>query len=229
MSETFHIFIGYDEVEPVAWHALAESILGQASMPVAIHPVKLSMLPEMVRPRDPRQSNEFSYSRFLVPHLQDSGWALFLDADMLVRCDIADLWRLRDDTKAVQVVKHDYVPKLRTKYLGNIQYRYPRKNWSSVMLFNCEHQATKALTPSLVNVATGAYLHRFDWIDDGDIGELSTEWNHLVGEYDYNPEARIVHWTNFGPWLDGHEDEDYADEWRDWMNVTTFAVQEPTT
>lgn len=226
MSETLHIYIGFDEVEPVAWHVLCQSILARTSMPVAFHPVKLSMLPMINRPRDPRQSNEFSYSRFIVPHLHgDDGWALFMDADMMLRVDIAELWALRDPTKAVQVVKHDYHPASREKYLGNVQYDYPRKNWSSVMLFNCSHESTQGLTPALINVATGAYLHRFKWVDDEDIGELPVEWNHLVDEYTHNPDAKIVHWTNYGPWLRDHEFVDYAEEWFQEKAHTVYAMQ----
>lgn len=226
MAEVANIFIGYDPVEPVAYHVLSHSILRQSSMPVAIHPIKLSMLPELNRPRDPRQSNDFSFARFLTPWLSQSQWSLFLDADMMLRCDIAELWANRDDSVAVQVVKHDYSPAYARKYLGNVQYPYPRKNWSSVMLFNGAHEQTKGLTPSLVNIATGAYLHQFKWASDDAIGTLGTDWNHLVEDYPPNPKAKIVHWTNFGPWLDGHEDVEFGDEWRDERERMLYAKQE---
>jgi len=227
MSETLHVYIGWDARESVAWHVLSHSILARSTMPVAIHPIKLAQLPCLTRPRDPRQSNDFSFSRFLAPWLNGhEGWCLFLDADMLCRADIAELFALRDEDKAVQVVKHCYTPKYQKKYLGARQYVYQRKNWSSVMLFNCSHRQTTALTPSLVNVATGEYLHQFGWCSDDVIGELPVEWNHLVEEYDENPDAKIVHWTNFGPWLDGHHDVEFAPEWRMERGKMLYAMQE---
>lgn len=209
----FPIFVGYDEVESVAYDVLCHSILSRSSIPVAFIPVKTSMLRGTYdRPRDPTQSNEFSYSRFLVPHLMGyEGWALFMDLDMLVRTDIRELYELRDDTKAVQVCQHDYEPSTKTKYLGNTQYAYPRKNWSSVMLFNCGHPDCRNLTPKFVNTASPKDLHRFHWTDN--LGELPIDWNWLVGEYKYNPSAKNVHFTIGGPWFDEYQHVDYAFEW----------------
>ena len=209
------VFIGVDEVEMVAYHVLAQSIIEKCSVPVSITPVKISMLPEYKRERDPKQSNEFSFTRFLVPYLCGyEGHALFMDLDMLVRVDLNELWELRDDTKSVQVVKHDYTPKNQTKYLGTIQYPYPRKNWSSVMLFNCGHDHCKRLTPDYVNTTEGLNLHRFHWTHEDCIGELSKDWNHLVGEYADNPDAKIVHWTLGGPWFHEYKGAEFSDEWR---------------
>lgn len=209
------IFIGYDHAEAVAFHTLAQSIIDNASGPVSIHPVKMSMLPMYNRERDPRQSNEFSFTRFLTPYLAGySGWALFMDCDMMFRADPYELYQLLDPTKAVMVCKHDYTPKTSVKYLGNVQHQYPRKNWSSVMLFNCNHNDTKRLTPDVVNTASGRYLHRFEWTSDEFIGELPLEWNWLVGEYEYNPDTKNVHWTIGGPYFHEYSDCDYSDEWR---------------
>lgn len=214
MDNKIRIFIGYDEVESVAYHTLVQSIIDTCSEPVSITPVKLSLIPEYTRKRDIKQSNEFSFTRFLVPYLCGyEGHAIFMDCDMLLRADIAELWKLRDSTKSVQVVKHDYTPKNQTKFLGAIQYKYPRKNWSSVMLFNCGHDHCKRLTPDYVNTADGLALHRFYWTHDDYIGELSTEWNHLVGEYQYDEEAKIVHFTVGGPYFDEYFQCDYSDEW----------------
>ena len=206
------IFIGFDPRETVAYHTLSQSIIDNCSVPVSITPLSLSMLPMFTRSRDPRQSNDFSFTRFLVPYLCDyEGFALFMDLDMMFRVDPKELWDLRDSSKSVQVVKHDYTPTTRTKYLGNIQYPYPRKNWSSLMLFNCRN--CRSLTPSYVNSAPGLDLHRFRWTTDDMIGELPVEWNHLVSEYPKNPKAKIVHWSIGGPWFDDYRDVEFFVEW----------------
>jgi len=206
------IFIGYDGVESVAYHTLVQSIMEYTTEPVSITPVKKSMLPMYVRSRHSKQSNEFSFTRFLVPYLCNyQGHALFMDCDMIFTTDVAELWKLIDTTKSVQVVKHDYTPKTQVKYLGAIQYPYPRKNWSSVMLFNCAR--CKKLTPKYINTAHPMDLHRLNWTKDSLVGELSLNWNHLVGEYEPNPDAKIVHWTLGGPWFNETKDAEYADEW----------------
>lgn len=213
VSEPVRIFIGHDEIEEVAYHVLTHSILKYASAPVMIMPIELDHLRTLLpRPKDPRQSNSFSFTRFLVPWLCNyEGFAIYMDSDMMLRTDIAKLWWQRDFRRSVQVVKHNYTPKSATKYLGNAQDAYPMKNWSSLMVFNC--QKCKNLTPSFVNAASGLELHQFHWADKYEVGELHPDWNWLVGEYDYNPEAKIVHWTNGGPWFSGNEGVEYSGEW----------------
>ena len=175
-------------------------------MPVSISPVKLSQLP-LTRP--PEGSTEFSLSRFLVPWLCNyHGLALFLDCDMLVRCDIEDIFRLYDGSD-VQVVKHNYTPKDDRKFYGNRQVAYPKKNWSSVMLMNTAFCPT--LTLPYVNTASAMDLHRLSWARS--VGNLPVAMNHLVGEYPFSPEAQIIHWTNGGPWLTRYAQQDYAPEW----------------
>jgi hypothetical protein len=211
----FRIFIGYDSKEAVAYHTLAHSILRRSSIPVSIAPVMQSQLNGLyTRPRGPTESTEFSLTRFLVPALSGyRGWSMFMDCDMLCRADVAELAALRDQAadKAVLVCKHAYVPKTKRKFLDQVQTQYERKNWSSLMLFNNER--CRALTPQYVNSASGLDLHRFKWTDDAAIGGLPLEWNWLVGEYEANPAARIVHYTLGGPWFDEYRDCDYADEW----------------
>lgn len=208
------IFIGYDSVETVAFHTLVQSIINYAKEPVEIIPLKLTMLPEYTRQRLPEQSNEFSFSRFLVPYLCGfKGKALFMDCDMMFRADPKELFDLMEDNKSVMVVKHEYTPKTKTKYLGAIQYQYPRKNWSSVMLFNCEHEHCKRLTPEYINKSEPATLHRFYWTHDDAIGELSVDWNHLVGDYPPNPNAKIVHWSIGGPYFVEYHDTEFSGEW----------------
>lgn len=167
------IFIGYDPREAVAYHVLSHSIHARATAPVSIAPLKLGELTEVFW-REPvsLQSTEFSFSRFLTPYLCDfEGWAIFMDCDMLVLDDIAKLWALRDDRYAVMCVKHNHVPKEERKFLGAVQTKYEKKNWSSVMLMNCAK--CTALTPDFVNSASGLELHRFQWLESDDlIGEV---------------------------------------------------------
>ena len=206
------VFIGYDPNETVAYHVLAHSIMRHASVPVSITPLKLSQLP-ITRVRDPRQSTEFSFSRFLVPWLCEfKGTAIFMDCDMLVRADIAEL--VGERGKSVSVVKHAYQPRPEDKFLGNKQTIYDKKNWSSVMVFDCAGCA--ALTPQYVNTASGLELHQFKWLG-GDylIGSLAPEWNHLVGEYAPNRDARLVHFTLGTPCFAKYSHCEYAEEWHE--------------
>jgi len=212
-QEAIPIYIGFDQAESVAWHTLTHSILSRATVPVSFIPIKRSLLKSVHnRSIDPKQSNEFAFTRFLVPYLNGyKGYAIFIDADMMVLDDIKKLWDLKDFTRAVQVVKHDYTPKDETKYLGTKQYAYPRKNWSSVILFNCSHHHCKRLTPDYVDTASGLDLHRFNWTDS--IGELPKDWNHLVSELDPNPDAKLVHFTVGGPYFHEYEGCEYSEEW----------------
>ncbi|MBT6095177.1 MAG: glycosyltransferase [Rhodospirillaceae bacterium] len=210
------IFIGFDPRETIAYHVLSHSIHSRASAPASIAPLMLSQLEDvMTRERNPLQSTDFSFSRFLTPYLCDfNGWAIFMDCDMLVLDDIAKLWALRDDKYAVMCVKHDHVPEEDTKFLGAPQTKYEKKNWSSVMLFNCAK--CTALTPDYVNSASGLDLHRFNWLgDDSLIGEIPHQWNLLVGYDETIPTAGVsnLHYTIGGPYFDDFEDTDYADEW----------------
>jgi lipopolysaccharide biosynthesis glycosyltransferase len=208
------IFVGYDPREAVAFSVLAHSIHQRSSEPVTVTPIRLSQLEGVYRrPRDPLQSTDFSFSRFLTPWLCEyRGWAVFTDCDMLVLDDIAELWRLRDDRYAVQVVKHNHVPKEDTKFLGATQTKYGKKNWSSVMLMNCER--CTALTPEYVNSATGLELHQFKWLASDDlIGEIPSRWNHLVGYDAPRRDAALVHYTIGGPYFEEYRNVEYAPEW----------------
>ncbi|MCF1450644.1 glycosyltransferase [Agrobacterium vitis] len=214
MDNKLQIFIGFDTKEVVAYHVLAQSILEHSSIPVAFTPIVLDNLAGIfTRERNPLQSTEFSFSRFLVPYLSDyQGWSMFMDCDMLARADLAELWALRDDRYAVMCVKHDYQPKVETKFLGQTQTKYEKKNWSSVMLFN--NAKCTALTKDYVNTATGLQLHQFKWLENDDlIGGLPLHWNYLVNEYDHDPAAKIVHFTDGGPYFEQYKNDDYAEEW----------------
>lgn len=207
------LFVGYDPREAVAYHTFCQSVLERASLPVAFTPLALNTLAGYQETHQDG-SNAFIYSRFLTPYLCGyDGWAVFADGDMVCRADIAELWALRDPKHAVQVVKHDYKTKASQKYLGNKNENYPRKNWSSVMLFNCDHPKHRVLTPELLQRSTGKFLHRFEWLDDADIGELPREWNWLTTEYEDNYDAKLLHYTLGTPCFKDYRDCEMADEW----------------
>ncbi len=211
-----NIFIGYDPREAVAFSVLAHSINVRASQPVSITPLMLSQLKGIyTRERHSLQSTDFSFTRFLTPYLSGySGWSIFMDCDMLVLDDIAKLWAQRDERYAVQVVKHNHVPKEEIKFLGAKQTKYEKKNWSSVILFN--NARCQALTPEYVNTATGLELHQFKWLgDDNLIGAVPHRWNHLVGYDAPNPDVSLVHYTIGGPYFEEYRDCEHADAWRE--------------
>jgi hypothetical protein len=220
------VFIGYDTREVVAYNILAFSIQELSTRPVLISPVRLSHLGGIYqRAWDAKQSTEFSFSRFLVPWLCGfEGWAIFMDCDMLVRSDIAELWDKWDPRFAVQVVKHDYIPRDSRKFLGHEQTRYEKKNWSSLMLFNAA--LCMRLQPDYVNTTSGLDLHQFKWLADPSlIRELPPEWNHLVGEYEPCPSAKNVHFTLGGPWWPEFQSCEFADEWREMRERMLSAVR----
>ena len=218
-----NIFIGYDSKEKIAYHVLSESILKNSTKPVSITPIYLpNIKDDFLRERNNLSSTEFSFSRFIIPHLMNyQGWALFMDCDMLMKADIEELWRLRDDKYAVQVCKHDYTPRTETKFLGHIQTAYPKKNWSSFMLMNCKKCIR--LTPDYVNKASGLELHQFKWLEKEElIGSLPLEWNWLAGEYPYKEEVKNIHYTEGGPYFEQYADCDYSS---DWYNVYNNMVK----
>jgi hypothetical protein len=217
------VFIGYDPAETVAYHVLCNSILRHSTQPVSFTPINKRNIPEFTRGIEDG-STEFSFSRFLTPYLAGyNGLAIFMDCDMLVRCDLSELIDQIDITNAVTVVKHDYTPTEGTKFLGNTQHVYPKKNWSSMMVFNCGNYRCRSLSTEIVNKESGAFLHQFKWVGDGSIGELSTDWNHLVGEYEPNPNAKIVHFTLGTPCFQDYQDQEFAGEWFRELEVTNHA------
>jgi len=211
-----NVFIGYDSKEKVAFSVLAYSILRNSTKPVTITPVYLpNIKDDFVRERNNLSSTEFSFSRFMVPHLMNyKGWAVFMDCDQLMLGDIADLWRMRDDKYAVQLCKHDYTPEEDKKFLGQIQTKYEKKNWSSFMLMNCKK--CNELTPDYVNSATGLQLHQFKWLESDElIGDLPLEWNWLVDEPGYNTKSKVnnIHFTKGGPWFKEYANCSYSGTW----------------
>lgn len=215
----FRVFVGWDPTEDIAYEVCRYSIITRASVPVDVRPIKLSELRAQGlyhRTGDPLASTEFTYSRFLTPHLAGyEGWALFCDCDFLWLADIAELIDMLDDRYAVMCVHHDHRPKESTKMIDAVQTLYPRKNWSSMVLYNCSHPANQKLTPDVVNRETGAFLHRFQWLDDDMIGAAAESWNWLEGwnEKPADGLPKAVHYTRGGPWFENWRHVDYAELW----------------
>ncbi|MES2033538.1 MAG: hypothetical protein V4466_05130 [Pseudomonadota bacterium] len=227
------IYVGWDPREAVAWAVATTSIIRRLSGYAAIHGLMLQDVRQRglyTRPTEPRangdhdvlwdvisdapMATEHANARFLVPHLAKTGWALFMDGDVLVRSDLQLLFDGLDPRKAVYCVQHRHEPPEGAKMDGQLQTRYARKNWSSVMAFNCDHPANAALTLDLVNTVPGRDLHRFCWLQDDQIGALDPTWNWLVGHSDPAIFPKIVHFTEGTPDMAGYDAQPYADEWR---------------
>lgn len=219
---TFNVYIGWDEREQDAYSACVESLRTNTKGDIQIRPLKLHDL-QASRSiyRQEFFSNEvvstgFAFTRFLTPYLNGyQGWALFIDCDFIFTKGLEELWALRDDKYSVMCVQHDYTPAQTIKMDGCKQTAFPRKNWSSLMLFNCSHVDCLNLNPNTVSAGDPAFLHQMKWTDDKSIGQLSTTWNWLVGEYDKPTEDFIpnaIHFTNGCPSMPGYEHCDYADE-----------------
>jgi len=219
------VFVGYDPREAIAYHTCVNSIIRHASQPVAIVPIALNLFQDY-KETHTDGSNHFIYTRFLVPHLMGfKGWAIFIDGDMIVRDDIMQLWNLKELDKDVMVVKHDYQTCMPVKYLGAKNEDYPRKNWSSVILWNCNSFPNRQLTPEFVQKSSGSFLHRFAWLDDGRIGELPPEWNWLPDEYGPNADAKLLHYTLGTPCFQEFADTPQADEWHRERILTEYCQQ----
>lgn len=219
------VFIGFDPREAIAYHVCSNSIIRHSTQPVALAPLALNLLNDY-NEQHTDGSNHFIYSRFLVPHLMGyNGWAIFMDGDMIVRDDITKLFDLREEDKAVMVVKHKYETKMTTKYLGAKNENYPCKNWSSVILWNCGHPANKSVTPEFVQGATGAQLHRFTWLEPDQIGQLPIEWNWLPDEFGANMDAKLIHHTLGTPCFHEFATSPMADEWHRERIYTDYSLQ----
>jgi len=215
MTDCIKIVVGFDQREAIAYHTFSQSVLEKSSLPVLFLPLSMNTLKGYKETHNDK-SNDFVYSRFLTPYLHNfEGWAIFADGDMVCQSDIKELWDLRDETKALQVVMHDYKTKFNQKYLGNTNENYPRKNWSSLILWNCSHPKHKVLTPDFISSQTGKYLHRFSWLDDEDIGKLPIDWNWLAIEYPNNPKAKIIHYTLGTPCFKDYRNTEMAVTWHE--------------
>lgn len=230
MGLTLPVFIGYDAREAIAFHTCVNSIIRHSSKPVNIVPLALKTLAGYTENKDRltgyKPTNDFIFSRFLVPALSEfKGWALFIDGDMILLDDISKIFDVPDKTKAVYVVKHNYKTRYPVKYLGQKNEDYERKNWSSVILFNCEHPACQKLTFEHVEKATGKYLHRFEWVSDADIGQLPIEWNWLPDELGENKDAKLLHYTAGTPCFHDFACTPMADLWHKERMLTNYSAQ----
>jgi hypothetical protein len=221
MSGLVKIFIGWDPREDEACRIAAASIRAHASIDAEILPLSFQTLGTLYQRKTLQKngslwdaissapmSTSHAIARFWVPYLCDyRGWAVFMDGDVLVRRDIAELFALADPRYPLQCVKHCYRPEELTKKSGDQQLAYHRKNWSSVILWNCGHSANQRLTPEMLNEQPGLYLHGFSWLHEDQIGELPGVWNHLVVE------PALIHFTEGLPSIQGRESQPYADEW----------------
>ena len=218
-------YIGYDSKEDIAYRVCKQSLSKNSSIELNINSLKLYELVAKnfyTRDVDPLASTEFTYSRFLIPALMNfKGWAVFCDCDFLFFSDVASLFDSINDEKAVYCVKHDYTPKEKHKMDGQQQTIYPRKNWSSFVVFNCAHPSNKKLTIDLVNSETGSFLHQFKWLKDEEIGSLDERWNWLEGwtSQHNNKNPFAVHYTRGGPWFNEWQDVEFAQEWLDERNL----------
>ena len=214
-----NIYVGYDSKEDIAYRVCKYSILKRSRSNIKITSLKLYELVAKnlyKRDIDPLASTEFTYSRFLVPALNNyNGWAIFCDCDFIFFEDISNILIDIDQSKAVYCVQHDYTPKEKHKMDGQKQTIYPRKNWSSFILFNCSHPSNKKLSLDLVNSETGSFLHQFKWLEDNEIGSLDERWNWLEGwtSNHNNKKPFAVHYTRGGPWFDEWQDVEFASEW----------------
>lgn len=236
------VFLGFDSSQMVAWNVAASSLRRTATTKIDIRRVGLDT-PLYMRPTKLLEHGYWdeisgapmatghAIARFLVPHLCDyHGWALFTDGDVLFRKDIAQLLALADESKAVQVVqhtpmeiRHGVAPQ---KMSGEAQTLYARKNWSSVILWNCGHPFNRALTVEMVNALPGRMLHRFCWLEDAQIGALPPEWNVLIGEREH-PDPAICHYTLGLPNVAGYEHCAWSDEWFDLARACKYRFHRP--
>lgn len=222
------VWVGWDAREQRAYRVACASLAERSSTPLAINELNARDLYHrrlLWRPveqdggrmrdhlSDAPQSTEFANARFLVPYLQRTGWALFVDCDVVALGDVADLFALADPRYAVMCVHHNYTPKAAEKMGGAEQTSYRRKNWSSVMLWNCDHPAHYRISLAQLNQWPGELLHRFAWLRENEIGALPAEWNWLVGEQEKPKEPKLAHFTLGGPWIDGWTGADHDDIW----------------
>ena len=213
------IYIGYDTSQELVYDVCKSSLL-KYNKHLKIIPIMKKYLEKIdlyYRKDDTNVSTEFAFSRFLVPYLNNyQGYALFCDSDFLWRCDVSELFDNLDNSFALKCVKHTYIPKSNTKMNNKIQTTYPRKNWSSLMLFNCSHNSCKNLTIQNVNSKSGSWLHQMKWCKDNEIINLDPTYNYLFGYYNF-PNPKAVHFTDGGPWHKGYENVEYADEWNKYL------------
>ena len=214
MSNLLNIFIGFDQKEAIAYHTFVQSLIENSTIPLSITPLAENNLDHYTE-KHTDGTNKFTYSRFLVPYLMNfKGWAIFADGDMVCLSDVKILKSYIDPDRAVTVVKHDYKTKYKTKYFGQKNEDYPRKNWSSIIIWNCEHQKNKILTPKFIGQKEGSFLHRFKWLKDEEIGELPKSWNWLAMEYEEKKDLDLIHYTLGTPCFKDYSKKSLSEHWK---------------
>jgi hypothetical protein len=224
------VFIGHDSRELDAYQVCVDSMRKRSKVDPIITPISSKTLGNIyTRPETTRDgvrydvisgapmATEFSLARFFVPYLARKGWAIFCDCDFLWRADVNELFALADPRYAIQVVAHPSLPSGPSKMDGQPQLGYARKNWSSLILFNCEHPSVH-LPLAYLNSARGLELHQFDWVSNELIGKLPWTWNWLCGVEPLpvlreQEDPKAVHFTLGVPSMPGYEKQPYADEW----------------
>lgn len=211
------VYVGYDSTQDIAFEVCKRSILHYNPL-VNVIKIDRKELKDagLFWREDNTGSTEFTYTRFLVPYLNNyKGWALFCDSDFLWKCNIDDIMKYAKIEDAVSCVQHEYNEcNGHIKMNGKSQEYYPRKNWSSLMLFNCSHPDCLKLNPQTVSTQTPAWLHRISWTDA--IGAIDKSYNYLVGYYD-DECINALHFTDGGPWFKEYENVQYGEEWRSYL------------
>ena len=214
MSKLLKIFVGFDQKEAIAYHTFTQSLIECSSIPLSIVPLAENNL-NFYDEKHTDGTNKFTYSRFLIPYLMGyDGWAIFFDGDMVCLSDLKKLKKFFNPNYAVSVVKHDYKTKQKIKYFGQKNEDYTRKNWSSVIIWNCSHTKNKILTPSFINSKDGAFLHRFKWLNDAHIGSLPKSWNWLAIEYPEKENLNLIHYTLGTPCFKKYSNSSLSKYWK---------------
>ena len=226
MSKLLNIFVGFDQKEAIAYHTFAQSMIENSSIPLSITPLAENNL-DHYSEKHTDGTNKFTYSRFLVPYLMDfKGWAIFADGDMVCLNDLKELKHFFNPNIAVSVVKHNYKTKHKVKYFGQKNEDYPRKNWSSVIIWNCGHPKNKILTPEFISQKEGSFLHRFSWLKNIEIGELPKTWNWLAIEYKEKKNLNLIHYTLGTPCFKEYSKKSLSDFWKKSYNNLLSGLEE---
>lgn len=243
------IYIGYEPREAEAFAVCRHSLRKHAPN-VPIHAVVLDELRDAGLYRRPTSvrdgrlyddisehpmATQFAVSRFLVPKIAGTKWAVFMDCDFLALSSLLPMLSELDDSKAVWCVQHNHKPTSKTKMDGQVQSQYARKNWTSMTVWNTRHEGVQRLTSEMINELPGRDLHALCWLYDYEIGALPVEYNYLVGhsKLPAGKKPRLVHYTDGIPSMVGYEDCEYADEWRaeraQWFAQDAYVRGRPTT
>ena len=226
MSKLLNIFVGFDQKEAIAYHTFVQSMIESSSIPLSITPLAENNL-DHYSEKHTDGTNKFTYSRFLVPYLMDfKGWAIFADGDMVCLNDLKELKHFFNPNIAVSVVKHNYKTKHKVKYFGQKNEDYPRKNWSSVIIWNCGHPKNKILTPEFISQKEGSFLHRFSWLKNIEIGELPKTWNWLAIEYKEKKNLNLIHYTLGTPCFKEYSKKSLSDFWKKSYNNLLSGLEE---